>query len=178
VYNGHITDGQGGHIMRKKTVDTIPILSDTMKTILTTYSKSRTLPASLVKRSRIILLASQGITNQTIASQVGLHYNHAATWRNRFLAALTSLRNIEECAPEKLEQEIRLLLSDKKRSGAPTKFTAEQIMEIINLACKNPSDFGYEVSHWSLPLLTVEIKKQGIAEQISEKSVSRFLKMR
>ena len=29
-----------------------------------------------------------------------------------------------------------------------------------------------------LPLLVAEIKKQGIAEQISEKSVSRFLKMR
>ncbi|NDO27392.1 helix-turn-helix domain-containing protein, partial [[Clostridium] clostridioforme] len=34
------------------------------------------------------------------------------------------------------------------------------------------------VSQWSLPLLVAEIKKQGIAEQISEKSVSRFLKMR
>ena len=44
--------------------------------------------------------------------------------------------------------------------------------------CSNPNDFGYEVSQWSLPLLVAEIKKQGIAEQISEKSVSRFLKMR
>lgn len=164
--------------MRKKTVDTIPILSDTVKKILTTYSKSRSFPASLVKRSRIILLASQGISNQSISSQVGLHYNHVATWRNRFLAALTSLRNIEECAPEKLEQEIRLLLSDKKRSGAPAKFTPEQIMAIIDLACKNPSELGYEVSQRSLPLLTMEIKKQGIAEEISPKSVSRFLKMR
>ncbi len=178
MYNGHITDGQGGYIMRKKTVDTIPKLSDTMKTILTTYSKRRSLPASLVKRSKIILLASQGIPNQSIASQVGLHYNNVATWRNRFLAALTSLRNIEECAPEKLEQEIRLLLSDKKRSGTPSKFTPEHIMGIINLSRQNPGDLGYEVSQWSLHLLTVEIKKQGIAEQISPKSVSRFLKMR
>ncbi len=178
MYNGFITDRQGGHSMRKKTVDTIPNLTDPIKAILTTFSKSRSLPASLVKRSKIILLASQGISNQAIASQVGLDYNHVATWRNRFLEALTSLRNIEVCAPEKLEQEIRLILSDKKRPGAPSRFTPEQIMEIIDLACKNPSDLGYEVSQWSLPLLTVEIKKQGIAEQISPKSVSRFLKMR
>ena len=51
-------------------------------------------------------------------------------------------------------------------------------MRIIDLACGNPNDFGYEVSQWSLPLLVAEIKKQGIAAQISEKSVSRFLKMR
>lgn len=49
-------------------------------------------------------------------------------------------------------------------------------MKIIDLACKSPSDFGYEVSQWSLNLLVAEIKKQGIADQISEKSVSRFLK--
>ncbi|SQB10473.1 Uncharacterised protein [Enterocloster clostridioformis] len=81
-------------------------------------------------------------------------------------------------APEKLEDEIRAVLSDKKRPGAPSVFTPDQIMRIIGLACSNPNDFGYEVSQWSLPLLVAEIKKQGIAEQISEKSVSRFLKMR
>lgn len=164
--------------MRKKTIDTIPVLSNDIKAVLSSFSKSRSLPASLVKRSRIILLASQGLSNQTIAAQVDLHYNHVATWRNRFLAALPSLQEMEAGAPERLEQEIRLLLSDRKRSGAPSIFTQEQIMAIIDLACKNPCDFGYEVSQWSLPLLVTEIKKQGIADRISAKSVSRFLKMR
>ena len=164
--------------MRKKTIDTIPVLSDGIKAVLSAFSKSRSLPASLVKRSRIILLASQGISNQVIASRVGLHYNHVATWRNRFLEALPSLREIEAGAPEKLQEEIRTLLSDRKRPGVPSTFTPEQIMAVIDLACKDPCEFGYEVSQWSLPLLTAEIKKQGIAERISEKSVSRFLKMR
>ena len=62
--------------------------------------------------------------------------------------------------------------------NAPSVFPPDQIMRIIGLACSSPNDFGYEVSQWSLPLLVAEIKKQGIAEQISEKSVSRFLKMR
>lgn len=77
---------------------------------------------------------------------------------------------------EKLEEEIRLLLSDRKRSGAPPIFTSGQIMAIIALACKDPYGFGYEVSQWSLPLLVAEIKKQKIADQISAKSVSRFFK--
>ena len=62
--------------------------------------------------------------------------------------------------------------------GASPAFTPEQIIRIIDPACKNPCDFGYEASHWSLSLLVTEIKKQGIADRISEKSVSRFLKMR
>lgn len=164
--------------MRKKTIDTIPVLSESMKTILSSFSKSRSLPASLVKRSKIILLSSQGFSNQIVATKVGLHYNHVATWRNRFLQALPSLRDIGSGTPDKLEEEIRLLLSDRKRSGASPAFTPEQIIRIIDLACKNPCDFGYEASHWSLSLLVTEIKKQGIADRISEKSVSRFLKMR
>ena len=145
--------------MRKKTIDTIPVLSDPMKTILSSFSQSRSLPASLVKRSKIILLSSQGFSNQVVATKVGLHYNHVATWRNRFLQALPSLRDIESGTPDKLEEEIRLLLSDRKRSGASPTFTSEQIIRIIDLACKNPRDLGYEVSHWSLSLLVKEIKK-------------------
>ena len=164
--------------MRKKTIDMIPVLSDDVKFILTSFSKGRSFPASLVKRSRIIFLASQGMSNQTIASQVDLHYNRVAAWRNRFMEALPSLWEIEAGAPDKLEEEIRLLLSDRKRSGAPPVFTQEQIMAIIAPVCRNPCDLGYEVIQWSLPLLTMEIKKQGIADRISEKSVSRFLKMR
>lgn len=178
VHNSLTTDEKGGIIMRKNTIDMIPVLSDTIKAVLSAFSKSRSLPASLVKRSKIILLASQGISNQAIATQVGLHYNHVATWRNRFLAALPSLRKIEADVPQKLKGEIRLILSDRKRPGAPATFTPEQTLAIIDPACKNPCSFGYEVSHWSLSLLTSEIKKQGIADQISEKSVSRFLKMR
>lgn len=118
VHNSLTTDEKGGIIMRKNTIDMIPVLSDTIKAVLSAFSKSRSLPASLVKRSKIILLASQGVSNQAIATQVGLHYNHVATWRNRFLAALPSLRKIEADVPEKLEGEIRLILSDRKRPGA------------------------------------------------------------
>ena len=164
--------------MRKKTIDTIPVLTNTIKGILSSFSKSRSLPSSLVTRSRIILMAAQGAANKAIAAEVGLHYNHVADWRSRFLQALPALKEIETGAPDKLEGEIRILLSDRKRSGAPSTFTQEQVISILDLACKKPCDFGYEVGQWSLSLLVTEIKKQGIADRISTKSVSRFLKMR
>ena len=55
---------------------------------------------------------------------------------------------------------------------APCHFGLEAVLK------REIQDLGYEVSQWSLPLLTAEIKKQGIVDQISEKTVSRFLKMR
>ena len=91
--------------MRRKTIDTIPFLSDAMKNILSAFSKSRSLPSGLVKRASIVLPASQGELNQNIAPQAGLHYNNVATWRSRFLAALPALRKIEMDDPEKLEDE-------------------------------------------------------------------------
>lgn len=96
-----------------KTIDTIPVLSDTLKTILTSFSRSHSLPASLVQRSSIILLASKGCTNQRISEKVGLHYYHVTTWWKRFLAVLPLLREIEASSPEKLSDEIKRVLSDQ-----------------------------------------------------------------
>lgn len=153
-----------------------PELTEKIKTILTKFSKSRSLSSSLVSRATIIIMAMDGITNIEIGKIVGLHYVHVGKWRQRFLDALPVLKEIESVAPEKLEDAIKGVLSDIRRSGKPRTFTQEQITKIIELACKNPTEFGYEVSQWSLSLLVKEIKKQGIAASISEKSVSRFLK--
>lgn len=162
--------------MRKKAIDLRPVLTEPIKAILTSFSNSRSLPSSLKQRSSIVLLASQGYSDREVAAKVGLHYNNVATWRRRFLDALDALREIESASPEKLSNEIQRLLSDQHRTGCPGVFTQEQILKIIDLACKPPVDFGYEVSQWSLNLLVKEITRQEIVEQISAKSVSRFLK--
>ena len=162
--------------MRKKTIDTIPALTEEIKNTLISFSRSRILPASLINRVNIALLAGEALTNQEISARLNMHYNSVGTWRSRFLDALPHLREIQESAPDKLSDEIRKVFSDKPRPGCPCVFTQEQIMKIIDLACKAPSDFGYEVSQWSLNLLVKEIRKQGITEDISAKSVSRFLK--
>ncbi len=153
-------------------------LSVEIEGILKSISKSRTLPSGLVQRARIILLASRGTTNQEISKEVGLHYNRVATWRRRFSQALPRLSEMETNAPDKLEEEVKLVLSDKQRPGHPTVYTAEQVMKIVKLTCCKPEDYGYEVSQWSLSLLVKEIEKQGIADHISEKTVSRFFKRR
>lgn len=149
--------------MRYKTVDTIPNLSDRMRKILVSMSKSRSLPAGLVQRVNIVLLSTEGMNNQEIAGRLNLHYNCVAKWRTRFLKALPSLHDIEaaetsaqeahEPVQAKLEDAIRSVLSDAPRTGRKSRFTQEQVSKIINLSCTNPTDYGYEVTQWSLPLL-------------------------
>jgi transposase len=153
-----------------------PILSEKIKNILTQMTRSRTISASLNQRSSIVLLASLGKSNKEISQHLNIHHNCISKWRMRFMESLSILQAIEISEPEKLQDAIKYLLSDKPRPGTPATYTQEQIVKIIDLACKLPSDFGYEVSHWSLNILVKEIIKQGISETMSAKSVSRFLK--
>ena len=156
--------------------EAMPELTGGIKEVLTRYSNSRNEPAYLVNRARIILLASDGIGNTEISKKVQIHPVNVGKWRQRFIDAYPVLKEIEETVPEKLEGAVKGCLSDIQRSGHPMKFNQEQITKIIELACTDPSDSGYEMSHWSLPALVSEIKKRGIAEEISAKTVSRFLK--
>lgn len=162
--------------MSKGKKEAMPELTSGIKEVLRRYSKSRSESASLVNRARIILQASEGKLNTEISKTVLIHSGNVGKWRQIFIDAYSVLREIEETAPEKLEGAVKGCLSDMQRSGHPMDFTQEQITQIIKLACTNPADAGYEMSHWSLSALVREIKKQGIAETISEKTVSRGIK--
>jgi putative transposase len=70
------------------------------------------------------------------------------------------------------------ILSDEHRSGAPCTFTAEQVCQIMSLACERPEDSELPISHWSLNSLINEIIKRGIVETISRSRLSVFLKSR
>ena len=67
-------------------------------------------------------------------------------------------------------------LSDKYRSGAPPKFTAEQVALIIALACEDPLESGLPISHWTPDELAKEAIQRRIVDSISPRHVDRFLK--
>ncbi|MDE5759079.1 MAG: helix-turn-helix domain-containing protein [Allobaculum sp.] len=161
-------------MMRKKTVETIPVLSQNMKEILTSIVNTPTLPSGIAKRAKIVLLSSQGILNRDIGPEVGLHPIRVGIWRNRFLESLPHLREVEETSGD-LQEEIIFLLADRPGPGKPSRFTPEQIEQIINLACQDPAKYGYEATYWTSALLAQEIPKQGIADKISSATVRVFL---
>jgi putative transposase len=67
-------------------------------------------------------------------------------------------------------------LTDYPRAGTPATFTAEQIVQMVAIACEDPADSGRPVSHWTPREVADEVRKRGIVETISTRSVGRFLK--
>ena len=151
-------------------------IPEDIRHILSKFAKSRTFPARQVQRARIILLAAEGLNNMQISTQVGLGQDSVSKWRSRFIKTLPFLQEVAEKDRSHLEDAVSSFLNDRPRPGQPSHFTDEQIIKILETACRNPQDFGYEVSHWSLNLLVDVAIKEGIVESISAKTVSRFLK--
>jgi transposase len=62
------------------------VLSADERTTLDTWARSRTLPARVVERARMIQLAAHGVPNQEIAQRLGVSRPTVQLWRERFLA--------------------------------------------------------------------------------------------
>lgn len=152
------------------------VISDTVYRILSKFAKSRTLPARQVQRAIIFLLCADGLNNLQISKQVALSQDSVSKWRTRFLNSLFLLQEAEEKHPAELESAITQLLDDYDRPGQPRVYTDQQIVKILEIACRNPGEYGYETSHWSLNQLVDVTIKEGIAKTISAKTISRFLK--
>ena len=76
-------------------------------------ASSRSLPAGLVSRARIILLIASGKTNLQIAPQLGLTNATVGKWRRRFL-----------------EQDVSGL-HDEVRSGRPRPISDHRVAQLV-----------------------------------------------
>jgi len=145
--------------------------------ILEQFVRTRETPRWLAERSEIILLSQEGLSPNQIVGRVGAARNTVKRWIRRWNDAVPRLLTALE-APEGasgLRDQIRAVLADEPRSGAPSKFTLEQITRLIALACEPPSDSGLPISHWTPQELAQEAEKRGIVEKISAQTVKRFL---
>ena len=120
-------------------------------------------PQQIVLRAKIILLGSEGKNHGEIARTLDISLDMARLWRNRWLE--TSERQLSTF--ERLQ--------DQERTGAPVKFSMEQVIELFALACSPPEDYGRPISHWTPRELADEMMKQGIVESISVRHVGRLL---
>jgi hypothetical protein len=101
--------------------------------------------------------------------QVGL-------WRKRWQESFPALVAIE-CRESSaaLRRAIEDVLADAPRSGAPGTFTAEQVTQILALACEPPSQSGRPIDAWTGRELADEAQTRGIVESISRSQVNRYL---
>jgi transposase len=128
------------------------------------------------RRIQIVLGVAQGESNAQLARRLCLREETVTRWRDRFATVLDELdQPLEELTDRDLEHHLLDALKDCPRSGAPGKFTAEQICAIIALALEDPADSGRPISHWSRRELADEAVKRRIAEEISARTVGRIL---
>ena len=135
-------------------------------------------PQWLVTRAKIILRASLNQTNSKIATELGNTRQTVSSWRKRWQASEEQREAVaDETDDDKsLRELLESVFRDNFRSGVPVKFSAEQMAQIIAIACEEPEANGYPVSHWTPKEIVMEAVKRGVVESISKRQVGRFLK--
>lgn len=105
------------------------VLLDEERSKLEKYARGRSVPARLVLRAEIVLMAAEGMHNQDIAAELGVARRTVALWRGRFIAQ--RFPGIEKDAP---------------RPGRRPRFSKGVVQEIVRMTTQeNPVD----ATHWS-----------------------------
>jgi len=154
------------------------------RTILEHILRTRSSDAGLVVRIKIVLGGCDNMSNSAVVRQYEVGHEAVRRWRTRWQSCRARFQEIESSPAvvdemeriRDLEAAIREALSDEHRCGTPLKFSAEQQVKIIAVACEDPRESGRPISHWTPREIADEAVKRQIVESIFAQSVGRFLK--
>ena len=151
-------------------------LTEKQYNVLDQIRRSTIAPQRLVQRVNVILMAFAGMLNVTIAREVGLARKQVGLWRRRWQQSFEALVAIE-CRETQAEfrRAIEDVLNDAPRSGSTGSFTAEQVTQILAVACEPPEQSGRPVDRWTHRELADEVVLRGIVPSISVSQVGRYL---
>lgn len=152
------------------------VITERQQVILEELSRSRSESQMISQRARIILPAFAKQSNKEIAAEVGLERKQVGLRRRRWRDAWEALTVLECSEPRRLREAVRDTLKDVPRPGAPGAFTAEQITQILAVACEPPSQSGRPITHWTQRELRDEVVQRGLVENISESRIGHFLR--
>lgn len=132
----------------------------------------------LVRRAAIILGLAAGQSAREVAKRLGIDRQTVYKWWHRWHTQASRLQEAEaqEGNDKRLGALFEEVLLDAYRGGKPVRFTPEQIVKIVALACEHPKASGRPITQWSSKELAAEALKRGIVERISRATVSRLLK--
>ena len=114
--------------------------------------------ARKIKRARILLLLSGGMSPKEIASKVDVVLSTVYEIWNRYLE---EGRNVEKA------------IEEKPRSGQPAKLTDEVKTQITAIACSDPPE---GTGHWTLQMICNRVVELGHVEKLSTEPVRKYLK--
>jgi putative transposase len=136
-------------------------LSERERSQLEALVRRQTCPQQIALRARIVLGADAGEGIRDTARSLGVARSTVQIWRRRWTASAGGVAE---------------RLADAPRPGTPPTFSAEQICEIVAMACESPPGSDRPITHWTQQELADEAVKRGIVAAISPDSIGRFLK--
>jgi len=113
------------------------VLSSEQREQLESLAHSRSLPAGLVSRARIILWSASGKTNLEIAQQLEVTEATVGKWRRRYLQQGVSG------------------LHDELRPGRPRPISDERVAQLVRKTLKTKPQGG---THWSIRQIAAETR--------------------
>src|SRR5258708_38201876 len=140
-------------------------LSEKEQEELEVLGRRHNTPQQQALRGRMILAAAEGKNNTQIASNQHVSVVTVRTWRMRWIA----LKAIDLA-----DLNVGERLSDVPRSGRPSEITAEQVCQMVALACDQPKE--RPISHWTGREIADEMMVRGIIAHISPRHAARLLK--
>jgi transposase len=151
-------------------------LTEGHRAILQQIVRSATTSQRLVQRAQLIVLAFDGMFNKVIADTVGLRRKQVGLWRRRWKQSFDALVAIE-CRESQaaLRRAIQEVLGDAPRGGSSGKFTAEQVTQVLAVACEPADQSGRPIDEWTGRELADELVQRGIVLSISVSQVNRYL---
>jgi len=126
------------------------VLSEEERDQLQTMARSRSLPAGLTQRAKIVLACAAGDTNQVVSQRQGVTAATVGKWRRRFLE-----RRLQG-------------MYDELRPGKPRSIDDEAVAALLNTTLQSKPRDG--ATHWSVRTLAGETG-------ISKSSVQRYLSL-
>ncbi len=121
------------------------LLTDEQRAELERVVRAQTSEQRLVRRARVALLAEKGLTNEEIATLVGLCAHKVGKWRRRV-------------ADEGLDG-----LADRPRPGGPRRYGHDERLRVFQTACTPPPEGE---THWSVRRLAAVV---GIGKSQTQK---------
>ena len=111
------------------------ILSEGEREQLNALANSRSLPHGIVRRARLVLLAADGLSNNTIAERVGLSHQSVCQWRQRYLwQGIAGLQ-------------------DELRPGRPRSVSDEEVASLVRKTLQTKPEDG---THWTIRSVAAE----------------------
>jgi transposase len=120
----------------------VRVLTDEERAELQRRAQSRTAPARMVERARLVLGVDAGGTAPAVARRLGIGAEVARQWVKRF--------NAEGLAG----------LEDRPRAGRPPAYTAEQVGQVLATAVTTPTALGLPFGCWTLDRLTAYLHER------------------